>query len=136
MLPGFCHPRLNAAGVKPSQTLSYWGFTIPELCTTEAVPSQIVCLDDIFVIQYPELSCFCTDVLDDSLQSSTMFSWEIKRVPIRIIGAIERVPMRIIGTIQCYCTIYLPISISTGPSTSTILGKIVGTFSYVFFQSS
>ena len=69
MLLGFCHlrlcvtgalpfqinatgvmpSRLNADGVKPSQTLSYQGFAIPELCATEAMPSQIVCLDDLAV---------------------------------------------------------------------------------------
>ena len=64
MLLGLCHPRLNAAGVKPSQTVSYWGFAIPELCATEAMPSQIVCLDDLLVAQYPQLSCPGINVLD------------------------------------------------------------------------
>ena len=64
---GLYHPRLNAAGVKPSQTMCYWCLAVPELCATEAMPSQIVCMDDLLVVQYPQLSCPGTDVLNDSL---------------------------------------------------------------------
>ena len=105
VLLGLCYPRLNAAGVKPSETLSYQGFVIPELCATEAMPPQTVSLDDLLVVQYPQLSCPGTDVLDDSIYSY-MFSHTLQQVGS---GVIERVPIKLSssGKIQCYCAIYL-----------------------------
>ena len=43
VLLGLWQQRLIAVGDLPSKTVSYWGFAIPELCSTCALPSPILC---------------------------------------------------------------------------------------------